>query len=379
VEEKQCESHTTTGGGKEKICTYSYSQEWVSSPVSSSSFYCYPTLKSGCHQSGDQIKNKGSIPSVLQMTLSAQDGQIAMGSIGADYSLNSAMLGVFPSSPVAVNKVPISFSPLPTKKVLLADTGSVKFVDVSSQDSIGDVRTTFSQSAIVVGQSKVSIIAKQGPVTSGHAQLQNWDTKLSGTMSQVNWAALGYETKDDMIADKDAENGSMVILLRFVGYFVMVLGLQLVTGPISLMPEVVPCCGEHLGSVVGCALCCINSMFSLALSLTVIGIAWILARPLLGLGLLAAAAAAVAGAWAVRSKFGKSSARSIVTDPLVAGSQPMQPVPAQPVAAQSMQMQVICPDGAVAGQTVVVQAQGRQYSVQVPPGVQPGQAFTIQI
>ena len=42
TEDKSCSSHSTGGGGREKDCTYDYNLEWVSSPQSSSNFYCYP-------------------------------------------------------------------------------------------------------------------------------------------------------------------------------------------------------------------------------------------------------------------------------------------------------------------------------------------------
>ena len=77
---------------------------------------------------------------------------------------------------------------------------------------------------------------------------------------------MGGLSKSDMINEKQSENGAMVIALRFVGFILMWLGLQLVTGPIALMPQIVPCCGEMIGEMVGCALCCMNCLISLALS-----------------------------------------------------------------------------------------------------------------
>eukprot|EP00440_Ansanella_granifera_P009382 gb/GFBE01010168.1/.p1 GENE.gb/GFBE01010168.1/~~gb/GFBE01010168.1/.p1 ORF type:complete len:513 (+),score=102.38 gb/GFBE01010168.1/:1-1539(+) len=385
VEDKSCESHTTTGGGKEKICTYDYRQSWVSSPVDSNSFYCYPTMRSGCQSGGARVRNSGSIPEVLQQTVKAGDGQVGMGqsrSAGA-YLLNSAQLSIFQG--VAVPLAPgQQTSPIPMKQgyVVNPNSGTIQFSSYPGQDSIGDVRTSFSQSYVKLGVTQVSVIAQQ--VTGQHASdadLRPWDTKLKGTMSLVNWAVLGTSSKDEMIAEKESENGTLVVVLRFVGYFLMVLGLQLVTGPISLMPEVIPCCGAMLGEVVGGLLCCINGLMSLALSLVVIGVAWLLARPLLSFCLLAAAAAAVAGAWALRSRFRKGGVREpTVSQPLNSQPSEIAVVQARPVQPVQQQLQVTCPEGVLPGQMLVVQTPGGvQAQVQVPQGVRPGQVFIATV
>jgi len=373
VEDKSCSSHTTTGGGKEKICTYDYSQEWVSSPVDSNDFYCYPSTRSGCQTGGSRILNRGSIPSALQQTIRASDSQVGMGqsvSSSSAYFLNSAMLGVFES--VAVQVAPgQSVSVLPGKQATSAGSGTVQFSSSPGMNTIGDVRTTFTQSSIKAGVTQVSVIAKQAPASSGDVSLRPWDTKLTGTMAIVNWATLGDKSKDEMITDKESENGALVVVLRFVGFLLMVLGLQLVTGPISLMPQVVPCCGEFLGEVVGGVLCCINSLIALALSLLVIGIAWLLCRPLLSFCLLAAAGAAVFGAMALRKKFSKGARQPQVSEPLVQ---------AQAVAPVQQTFQVTCPEGVVPLQLLQIQApNGAQYQVQIPAGVQPGQVFTVTV
>ena len=266
-------------------------------------------------------------------------------------------------------------SPLLPNKQVVVTGGGVQFSTYPGRDSIGDVRTTFTQSNIQTGNTQVSVIAKQrGTPSSGDVSLNPWDTKLPGSMSVVNWATLGSSSKSEMIKSKQSENGVLVIMLRFLGFILMVVGLQLVTGPIALMPQVVPCIGEMLGEVVGCALCCINSLISLALSLTVIGAAWLLARPLLGLGLLLVAAAAVFGAYVLRGKY-RSARSPSMTQPILEDGAQFRGQPQQP-----QQIQVTCPQGVFPGQLLMVQCpDGSQRNVTVPAGVQPGQAFVVAL
>ncbi|CAE7426056.1 Tmem43, partial [Symbiodinium sp. KB8] len=369
-EDKQCSSHSTTGGGKEKVCTYDYSLGWASSPIDSSTFYCYPTMRSGCLTGGSKIRNSGTIPQQLKTTLSAPDNSVGMGSSkDGMYLMNRGQLDVFPKQPAQLPSQAQVSPLLPNKQAVVVGPGKVQFESVSGQDSVGDVRTTFTYSAIQKGVTKVSVIAKQGTMspTSAHiASLSPWNTGLSGTMSTVNWALVGYHTKQDMIDEKSSENGAMVMILRLVGFVVMLLGLQLVTGPIALMPQVLPCVGELIGEVVGAALCCLNFMISLALSFTVIGAAWLMARPIFGIVLLLAAAAVVFLAHSLRKKYRNNPRSPRIDEPFMTGAAPQVQV--------AQQVQVTCPPNVQPGQFLLVQGpHGRQCQVQVPAGVQPGQ------
>ena len=288
------------------------------------------------------------------------------------YFLDNKEMGVFPSVPVTVPSGQRT-SLLPNKQLVQVDASSVQFSSVPGQNSIGDVRTTFTQSQVQFGLTQVAIIAKQAAMSTSNAQMRPWDTQLPGTMSLVDWASMGGLSKSDMINEKQSENGAMVIALRFVGFILMWLGLQLVTGPIALMPQIVPCCGEMIGEMVGCALCCMNCLISLALSLTVIGVAWLMARPILGIGLLLVAAAAVCGAGVLRNKFRKNAREPSMSQPFMAPQINMAPAPQQHV-------QVVCPQNAVPGQMLMVQCpDGLQRQVQVPQGVFPGQTFQVII
>eukprot|EP00747_Dinoflagellata_sp_TGD_P032696 gnl/TRDRNA2_/TRDRNA2_136149_c1_seq1.p1 gnl/TRDRNA2_/TRDRNA2_136149_c1~~gnl/TRDRNA2_/TRDRNA2_136149_c1_seq1.p1 ORF type:complete len:335 (-),score=46.33 gnl/TRDRNA2_/TRDRNA2_136149_c1_seq1:85-1005(-) len=270
------------------------------------------------------------------------------------------------------------------------------FKQSSSLDSIGDVTTSFELSRLPPHTS-VSVIAKQQMDTSnalGNANLVPWDTKKSGSMSVVNWVWVGSHTKDQMIEEKNSENGTMVVVLRIVGFLVMFLSLRLITYPLSVAPEILPCVGETISEIVGCALCCIDFSVAVAVSFTVIAVAWILARPAIGFGLLVVAALLFAAAWYVKSYYKKPGARTPRTyDPEAypeAGNamgtsarmaSPLVSVaPAQQPGPTGQLMMAVCPQGTTPGQWVQVQGpDGRMYNVQVPAGVSPGQVFEYRV
>ena len=76
------------------------------------------------------------------------------------------------------------------------------------------------------------------------------------------------------------------VLLRFIGWLLTWLGLQLLTGPLTIFPDIIPFVGPCIGDLMGAALCCVTLMVSLASSLFVGAIAWIFVRPVLSLTLL---------------------------------------------------------------------------------------------
>jgi hypothetical protein len=91
-----------------------------------------------------------------------------------------------------------------------------------------------------------------------------------------------------MIAQAEQENKALTWGLRFLGFIVMMIGLNLIFKPLSVLADVVP----FLGSLVGVGTGLIAFLIAISISFTVIAIAWVFFRPLLGIGLLVVAGAA---------------------------------------------------------------------------------------
>ena len=75
--------------------------------------------------------------------------------------------------------------------------------------------------------------------------------------------------------------------LRVIGFIVMWLGLTLMVSILSTIADVVP----FVGDIVGTATAAIMGLIALALSMVVIGFAWLYYRPLIGVAILVVAVA----------------------------------------------------------------------------------------
>lgn len=383
VETKSCEKiKDQLGGGTTEVCSYSYFQKWVSSPVSSSGFYC---VQSSGGDGGEDCRmpvefrgtwkqfgsvNQNTIPNaLLSGKVSAPQDAVT---IGESYYLNQAEISRFDSTCADISSVLALDNVHTTLQRNGPSPCSVTYMQRPSL-STNDYRATFTMSAVSRG-FPVSIIAQQssGPLS----RLQPWDTKKSGTMSVVDWMTLGSSTQKEMIAAKEGENGAQVMILRCVGFVLMFFALVLITGPMAVMPDIIPCIGSCVSEIVGSILCMMNCCVALAVSLVVIGTAWIMARPLFGCGLFLAALCLASGVFYLKEKFKKNQARTAVQMPVE------MTIPLTPSMPQYMpvQVQVICPADAYPGKVIPVQAlDGRTCQVQIPVGVAPGQAFMVMM
>ena len=88
-----------------------------------------------------------------------------------------------------------------------------------------------------------------------------------------------------MFQSAEDANTMWTWILRFVGWFIMYIGLKMIFKPLSVLGDVLPILGDFIGMGTGI----IAFLISAAVALTVIAIAWVFYRPVLGIILLAAA------------------------------------------------------------------------------------------
>ena len=154
-----------------------------------------------------------------------------------------------------------------------ATTGAASVDPASPQ--IGDVRITWTY---VGAEKPVSIIAVQTGNT-----FAPYIAKSSGY--KVDLLSNGIKTKEEMFQSAEDANTMWTWILRFVGWFIMYIGLKMIFKPLSVLGDVLPILGDFIGMGTGI----IAFLISAAVALTVIAIAWVFYRPVLGIILLAAA------------------------------------------------------------------------------------------
>lgn len=141
---------------------------------------------------------------------------------------------------------------------------------------VGDMRVWWDY---VGGDVPISVVAVQ----KGNS-FTTYRAKSSGY--PVNLLRDGTWSADEMFEDARANNAALTWFIRLFGAGMMFIGLVLMTDPLEVLADRVP----MLGNVVGSLTMMLSFLLALVLSLITIAVAWLFYRPLLGIGLLLAAA-----------------------------------------------------------------------------------------
>lgn len=120
----------------------------------------------------------------------------------------------------------------------------------------------------------VSVIAKQIGNT-----FEPYVAKAQGSIELLQ---TGTHSADAMIQAAQDSNAVMTWLLRLAGFVCMMVGLNLLLRPLSVIADVVPIAG----TIVGAGARLIAFLVAAPASLITIGIAWIFYRPLIGITLI---------------------------------------------------------------------------------------------
>ena len=263
-EHEHSETRKKLGGGEETVRTYTYSKNWVRSPIDSNSFHdpdyknrniiiadiedstlWAPVVTFGAYTLPDFLKH--SISGAVPMTLESVDIQ------------NVRSIMSVPNDP-SLDVVHVSGSTV----YLGRNPGSPR---------IGDVRITFTQTP----PAEVSIIAQVIRNTFEPFTASNGYTFSRLTMGMAGMAK--------MFEGARSSNNTMAWILRVVGVLFVVLGLRMIFRPLSVLADVIPI----LGTIVEGGAGIVAFLLGLAWSLIVIAVAWVRFRPLVAGGLIAAA------------------------------------------------------------------------------------------
>ena len=151
------------------------------------------------------------------------------------------------------------------------------------QPTVGDMRVTYS----AIQAQTYSIAAQQtnGTLTTYH------DAKNDYKIALIE---PGVVSAQKLFADQASTEKLVTWACRVVGFLLLLFGFSLIMGPLSMLVAFLP----FLQGLVGAGTFLVALGLSIPITLVTIAVAWLASRPLLGSGLLVAAAAAV---WAIRS------------------------------------------------------------------------------
>lgn len=239
------------GGGTETVTTYTYNKVWSERLTSSSQFrkpegHTNPAQMS--YQSDEMVAEKVTIGAfALSPSLIKMMKDYSPLTFDSDYTLpdnlkDKAQLG---SNSIYVGKS-------------------------SSNPQVGDVRISYKE----VRPINISLVANQINDT-----FEPYHAEAGGT---VELLVSGIQSADAMFQQAVKSNKILTWIVRGAGFLVMLVGFQLIFGPLSVLADVLPI----LGSIVGAGTGFIAALIAGILSCLTIGIAWIVYRPVIGIIML---------------------------------------------------------------------------------------------
>ena len=256
-ENVKTESKDNMGGSTTETKTYSYEKVWSSHEIDSENFkktsYVNPPFKI---KSDRFYAGKGELGSFKLTSKQIQSM--------SDYS---------------------QYENLPQKSGFrIYDNMYYTSIDPENP-KIGDIRISYE---IVPSGVDISIIGQQRP--------NNTIASMRYKDNLVYIQQSGIKTKDEMIHTYKNHNKIFTNLIRFAGWLMMFIGLNMLISPLVVIFKVVPFVESIVGFLSGGVL----FLVSVALSLFTIAVAWFAYRPLLSALLLLIICAIV---FALKGKF----------------------------------------------------------------------------
>jgi len=278
---------------KEKTTTYSYDSVWSPNAISTASFndrsFSNPSWSGAIQSASSSAGLPFSAESFAQRSVWLE-GHESLPLAAELRKMAEADEDIAPES------LPSSGSRAP----VLSDGHVYASRACASQPEVGCVRLRWTHAPLEV----VSILAARS-----RSRLALWESS-QGEGYEIGKVSFGELSAAKMLSQARASNTLWTWFKRGGGALLMWIGWGLLMGPASYLASWVPI----LGQVVGCVLAAVALCAALAQSLTVIAVAWIAHRPLLGSMLLAVVVVVVFGGvtglkGASRSSSSKSSKR----------------------------------------------------------------------
>ncbi len=271
-ENSSSETKKNLGGSTETTTTYTYAKKWSTRAIDSSRFQ-----KPAGHT------NPGDMPYVKMERVAKN---VDVGAFKLSDSLISRMSSY---EPLAIRE---SAVPEELSDKAQVYQGVYYLGEDPAKPAIGDVKVSFE----VVRPGPVSIVAKQIGST-----FEAYNAKAGKPVLLLH---SGTHSAENMFAAAQSANTVTTWILRFVGFFIMLIGIKMMLRLLPVIADVVPFIGSLVDAGVGIVAFLLAGVFS---SVT-IALAWFAYRPLLSIGLLLVAGLFVFGLKKLKSSSNKQVA-----------------------------------------------------------------------
>lgn len=252
-ETKRTRRKKKIGGGSKSTTTYTYEKIWSRTLISSSRF-----------KKASEYQNPKTMP--LQ---------------SKDFSAKDVKVNSFRLTPSLIKKIKadqviplhdVTKTPLINQQSGNKVTDHIYYGDAQAPQ-IGDIRVKFTQT----GQTEVSVIGKQHKNT-----IHPFKTSVG---EDIQILSIGIHDSKSMFEKEQTKNTLIGWAIRVLCLFLAWVGFKLLMGPITALANFFPL----LGSIVEVGTSFIAAALAVPLTLTVMGVAWLSHRPIIGGGTLAIA------------------------------------------------------------------------------------------
>ena len=306
VEHSKTETKDKVGGGQETTTTYTYSAEWVSSPINSADF----------HDPSERDANWA----FLQLDDETQQAQnVAFGG----YRLPAELVAQKNDKVNHPVELDAEYAEYLNEQLAKQVNERGDFLHVNgntiycgqnpNSPYVGDVRISFYR----VDNGEASIIARITGDT-----FEKFTAKNGYTLEVLS---AGNHSMEEMFQSEHASNKTMAWILRLLGFLLVLGGLRNIFKILETLFKVLP----FLANIVGLGLNLATFVIALVWSLLIIAIAWVWYRPVLGILLLVCAGALI---WYFGKKGKEKKAAAAAAAPAPA---PVQPAPEAPKAPEA--------------------------------------------
>ena len=310
VEHKEEKSEDKLGGKQETVTTYTYSQEWVSSPVNSGDFkdpayqgknYTWTTVEDqdiwaqnvtfGAYVLNESLIHSISSREALELNISQEQLQALDKTIADTYARVKGL--PTPNTNVAQAQVAQPAQAVAADSTVLADSVKTVVPDSISQANkvdleyvhqmgnvlyygrtanapeIGDVRITFEK----VVPAKVTVVSQ--------VEGNTFKPYTASNKKKFQTLRMGKKSIDEIFEEENEANSMWTWVLRIVGILLVISGFKGLFGFLETVLKVVPFLSSIFAFGVGIICTIVGIVYSL-----VIALAWIFYRPVLGIIIL---------------------------------------------------------------------------------------------
>lgn len=270
VENAESKTVEKLGGSTETTTVYGYKKDWRNELIDSTSFK---------EQLGHQNPTAKSFESNEWLAQNV--------SIGAFTIPEDMVRSLSDYQPLPAQEEMLTTLPYELQSNLEIVSGILYYkTNDPANPQIGDTRITYEN----IAPQKLSVIAQQKA-----SSLTPYQTKNGRTISFIQ---TGEATAQQMFQGAIEGNKMMTWVLRILGIILLFAGFRSVLGLLPVIGSFVP----FIGKLVGAGMSFISGVLAIILGLVIIAFAWILYRPIIGIGLLLLALVLFVVVYKLRSK-----------------------------------------------------------------------------